>query len=44
MSLQALKKKMKKRVNEKKEHFWFREFLDFPLYSFYLYHMFKCAL
>lgn len=30
----GFKEEMKKRVNEKKEHFWFREFLDFPLYLF----------
>lgn len=30
----GFKEDMKKRVKEKKKHFWFREFLDFPLYLF----------
>lgn len=30
----GFKEEMKKRVYEKKKHFWFREFLDFPLYLF----------
>ena len=44
MSLQALKEEMKKRVNEKKRTFLVSWIFRFSFISFYLYHMFKCAL
>ena len=35
----GFKEEMKKRVNEKKEHFWFREFLDFPYIFLFISHV-----